>query len=274
MNNIVTTSLEDLSPEEQQKLKALQEYMQVQFLTGVKTDRSEKMARLKEFEQPTIRLNDNNIEVIPTVSKKPPPKTSSMKSTVESDELLASYIAHLEWLEDLEKDRALGFNNNETNSSTPKANPQGSHPSLAHLPVNNGNHAYGLTPNPASGQYPQFQPHRPNMAALVEPMQGTVETGAMELVPDQPLPISVVPNQMVPTFSNIISNVGPHYNAIMNTSASKNIISDDVIESYRLAQAKITPYLIKMIWRILSHHNQIILIGRNLIDLRKIWLMW
>jgi hypothetical protein len=26
-----------------------------------------------------------------------------MKSTVESDELLASYIAHLEWLEDLEK---------------------------------------------------------------------------------------------------------------------------------------------------------------------------
>jgi hypothetical protein len=46
-----------------------------------------------------------------------------MKSTVESDELLASYIARLERLEDLEKDRALGFNNNETNSSTPKANP-------------------------------------------------------------------------------------------------------------------------------------------------------
>jgi hypothetical protein len=33
---------------------------------------------------------------------------------VESDELLASYIARLERLEDLEKDRALGFNNNET----------------------------------------------------------------------------------------------------------------------------------------------------------------
>jgi hypothetical protein len=30
MNNIVTVSLEDLSPEEQQKFKALQEYMQVQ----------------------------------------------------------------------------------------------------------------------------------------------------------------------------------------------------------------------------------------------------
>jgi hypothetical protein len=46
-------------------------------------------------------------------------------NTMGSDELLASYIARLEQLEDLEKDRALGFNNNDANSSTPKANPQG-----------------------------------------------------------------------------------------------------------------------------------------------------
>jgi hypothetical protein len=80
--------------------------------------------------------------------------------------LLASYIARLEQLEDLEKDRALGFNNNDANSSTPKENPQGSHPSLAPFPVNNDNFAYGLTPNLASGQYPrsnrtgQTWPHR------------------------------------------------------------------------------------------------------------------
>jgi hypothetical protein len=188
MNNIVTASLEDLSQEEQQKFKALQEYMQVQFLAGVKKDRSGKVARLKEFKLPVIRLNDNNIEVIPTISKKPPPDTTPTKSTVDSDELLASYIARLEWLENLEKDRTLGFNNNDANSSTPKANPQGSHPSLVPLPVNNDNFAYGLTPNLASCQYPQFQPHRPNMATPVEPMQGTSQTGAMELVPDQPLP--------------------------------------------------------------------------------------
>jgi ribosomal protein S7 len=121
MNNIVTASLEDLSPEEQ-KFKALQEYMQVQFLTSVKKDRSDKVARLKEFELSAIRLNDSNIEVIPTVNNKPPPETTT-KSTVDSDELLASYIARLERLEDLEKDRALGFNNNDANSSTPKANP-------------------------------------------------------------------------------------------------------------------------------------------------------
>jgi hypothetical protein len=140
---------------------------------------------------------------------------------VGSDKLLASYIARLERLEDLKKDRTLGFNNNDANCSTPKANPQGSQPSLAHLPVNNDNYAYGLTPNPASGQYPQFQPHRPNMATPVGPMQGTSQAGAMELVPDQPLPVSVVPNQMVPTFPDTINNVGPHYSTTVNASASK-----------------------------------------------------
>jgi hypothetical protein len=94
--------------------------MQVQFLADVKKDRSDKVARLKEFELLAIRLNDSNIEVIPTVSKKPPPETTPTKSTVGSDELLTSYIARLERLEDLEKDRALGFNNNDANSSTPK----------------------------------------------------------------------------------------------------------------------------------------------------------
>jgi hypothetical protein len=68
--------------------------MQVQFLAGVKKDRSGKVARLKEFELPAIKLNDNNVEVIPTISKKPPHEPSPMKATVESDELLAPYIAH------------------------------------------------------------------------------------------------------------------------------------------------------------------------------------
>jgi hypothetical protein len=71
LNNIVTASLEDLPPEEHQKYKALQEYMHVQFLTDIKKDRSGKVVRLKEFELPAIRLNDSNIEVISTVSKKP-----------------------------------------------------------------------------------------------------------------------------------------------------------------------------------------------------------
>jgi hypothetical protein len=51
---------------------------------------------------------------------------------------------------------------------------------------------------------------------------------------------------MVPTFPDIINNVGPHYSTTINTSAPKNIIPDDVFESYRLAQAKIAPCLNKV----------------------------
>jgi hypothetical protein len=84
------------------------------------------------------------------------------------------------------------------------------------------------------------------MATPVGPMQGTGQTSAMELVPDQPLPVFVVPNQMVPTFHDTIINIGPHYSTTINASAYKNIISDDMFESCRLAQAKIAPYLNKV----------------------------
>jgi hypothetical protein len=39
----------------------------------------------------------------------PPHTSSAQKSTVGSDELLASYIAHLKCLEDLEKDRNIAY---------------------------------------------------------------------------------------------------------------------------------------------------------------------
>jgi hypothetical protein len=51
---------------------------------------------------------------------------------------------------------------------------------------------------------------------------------------------------MAPTFPSTISNVGPHYSTTTNASASKIIVPDDVFESYRLAQAKIAPYLNKV----------------------------
>jgi hypothetical protein len=52
---------------------------------------------------PTIKLNDNKIEVVPIVSKPPPTSSSPMKCMVEGDRVLSSYIARLEHLEDLEK---------------------------------------------------------------------------------------------------------------------------------------------------------------------------
>jgi hypothetical protein len=76
--------------------------------------------------------------------------------------LLASYIARLESLEDLEKDRSIAYNNNnnEASSSAPKINPhEVVHPSSTPLPVTNvGNYAYGMPPESCIGQALSFQP--------------------------------------------------------------------------------------------------------------------
>lgn len=71
MENIITTLLKDLTQEEQQKFQALEEYMKVQFQAGVKKCHYGKVARLKEFEPSTIKLNDNNVGVITTISQPP-----------------------------------------------------------------------------------------------------------------------------------------------------------------------------------------------------------
>jgi hypothetical protein len=81
-----------------------------------------RVARLKDFELSAIKLNNNKVEVITSISKTPPTSTAQ-KSTVGSDELLASYIDRLERSEDLEKDKNIAFNNNETSSSDFKINP-------------------------------------------------------------------------------------------------------------------------------------------------------
>jgi hypothetical protein len=70
--------------------------MKLQFLARIKKNHHGKVARLKEFELSAIKLSDK-VEVIPTVSK-PPPTSSAQKSTVDSGELLASYIARLKCL--------------------------------------------------------------------------------------------------------------------------------------------------------------------------------
>ena len=62
-------------------------------------------------------------------------------------------------------------------------------------------------------------------------------------MPEQPIPLSVIPSPVIPPFSNTIGNTGPQFSTTVNTSAQ---IPDDVFESYRLAQAKMAPYLNKM----------------------------
>ena len=91
---------------------------------------------MKEFELPAIKLNDNKVEVINVVNKSLPNPVTPQKSTVGSNELLASYIAHLERLEDLENDRTIAFNDNNVSSSNDPKIDRVVHPSLTPLPNN------------------------------------------------------------------------------------------------------------------------------------------
>jgi hypothetical protein len=72
-------NIEDLSEEDQRKYTELQEYIKKQFLSGARKDRSRKVTMTQDFELTAIKVNNDKIEVITTVSK---PKTDlSMKIT-------------------------------------------------------------------------------------------------------------------------------------------------------------------------------------------------
>jgi hypothetical protein len=75
--------MEELSEEDQRKYIKLQEYIKQQFLSGARKDRSGKMTMTQDFELPAIKVNNDKIEVITTVSK--PGTDLSMKLTEISD---------------------------------------------------------------------------------------------------------------------------------------------------------------------------------------------
>jgi hypothetical protein len=76
-------NIEDLSEEDQRKYIELQEYIKQQFLSGARKDRSGKVTMTQDFELPAIKVNNDKIEVITTVSK--PETDLSMKLTEISD---------------------------------------------------------------------------------------------------------------------------------------------------------------------------------------------
>jgi hypothetical protein len=76
-------NIEELSEEDQRKYTELQEYIKQQVLSGARKDRSGKVTTTQDFEPPAIKVNNDKIEVITTVSK--PETDLSMKITEISD---------------------------------------------------------------------------------------------------------------------------------------------------------------------------------------------
>jgi hypothetical protein len=120
-------NIENLSEEDQRKYTKLQEYIKQQFLSGARKDRSGKVTIIQDFELPAIKVNNDKIEVIITVSK--PETDLSMKLTEISDKFerafsnqhsqVARIIARLEKVEG--KSSSLNF----PNDSTPQIDSQG-----------------------------------------------------------------------------------------------------------------------------------------------------
>jgi hypothetical protein len=120
-------NIEDLSEEDQRKYIELQEYIKQQFLSSARKDRSGKVTMTQDFELPAIKVNNDKIEVITTVSK--PETDLSTKLTEISDKFecafsnqrsqVARIIARLEKVEG--KSSSLNF----PNDSIPQIDSQG-----------------------------------------------------------------------------------------------------------------------------------------------------
>jgi hypothetical protein len=61
-------NIEDLCEEDQRKYSELQEYIKQQFLSSPRKDHSGKVTMTQDFELPAIKVNNDKIEVITTVS--------------------------------------------------------------------------------------------------------------------------------------------------------------------------------------------------------------
>jgi hypothetical protein len=103
----IMVNIEDLSEEDQRKYTELQEYIKQEFLSGARKDRSGKVMMTQDFELPAIKVNNDKIEVITTISK--PETDLSTKLTKISDKFerafsnqhsqVANMIARLEKIE-------------------------------------------------------------------------------------------------------------------------------------------------------------------------------
>jgi hypothetical protein len=123
----IMVNIEDLSEEDQKKYTELQEYIKQQFLSDARKDRSGKVTMTQDFELPEIKVNNDKIEVITTVSK--PETDLSTKLTELSDKFervfsnqhsqVAKMIARLEKVEG--KSSSFNF----PNDSIPQLDSQG-----------------------------------------------------------------------------------------------------------------------------------------------------
>lgn len=237
--NIIMANIEELGEEEQRKYAKLQEFVKQQFLLGITKDRHGKTSRDQDFAMLAIKLNEDKVEVISNVSPTPDLTALTDKFNAafkDQSDLVTSMMAKLERVE------GKSFKAFDENT-IPQINSQGVVQSgMSAAPIENP--TYGMPANFYSGQTPPSGlVQKPTMATPVRPVPATDQTGQMTVVPEQPLPISVVPSSVTHNRVNSTGVVPPVYSTIAHTSTSNtsNGIPNDVYDDWLRLQNMSTP---------------------------------
>ena len=90
--NIITAMLEELTKEERKAYHLVEEHVKVQFMKGFKKDCSGLVKRVEEFILPSLKLNKDKIEEIPSVSTSPSDMFEKMSLMVDQ-KLVAAQTA-------------------------------------------------------------------------------------------------------------------------------------------------------------------------------------
>ena len=92
-DNIITTTLEELTEEERKAYLLVEEHDKAQFLKGFKKDHGGLVKRVEEFVLPSLKLNKDKIEEIPNVSLSPSDMFSKMSSMMDQKIVAAQAAA-------------------------------------------------------------------------------------------------------------------------------------------------------------------------------------
>ena len=82
-DNIITTTMEELTEEERKAYLLVEEHVKAQFLKGFKKDRGGLVKRVEEFVLPSLKLSKDKIEEIPNLSLSPSDMFDKMSSMMD-----------------------------------------------------------------------------------------------------------------------------------------------------------------------------------------------
>jgi hypothetical protein len=144
--NIITTTLEELTEEERKAYLLVEEHVKTQFPKGFKKDRGGLVKRVEEFVLPSLKLNKDKIEEIRNVSLSPSDMFDKISSMTDQNIVAAQATAGdilIKMSSDID-----ALKGKKSMSDPNSSNPRSATPEFTSEPL------YGMLPNLFPGQTP------------------------------------------------------------------------------------------------------------------------